>query len=122
MYLDKRLLKNVLFNLLSNAIKYSSEGKTIYCEHTIEDQQLKIKIKDEGMGIPKEDQPHLFSRFFRATNAANIQGTGLGLNIVKSYIELLHGNIEYESTENIGSTFTVRLPIKNNKNEKDTNH
>ena len=122
MYLDKRLLKNVLFNLLSNAIKYSSENKTIYCGCTIDGKQMEVSVRDEGMGIPKEDQPYLFSRFFRASNASNIQGTGLGLNIVKNYVALMGGTIEYESIENVGSTFTIQLPIKANKNEKNSNH
>ena len=105
--MDKHLLKNVLYNLLSNAIKYSDEGKPICCRLWQQNQQFFISIKDEGIGIPKEDQERLFRRFFRASNAANIQGTGLGLNIVLKYLELLKGKITFESQEGKGSTFTL---------------
>jgi PAS domain S-box-containing protein len=111
-YLDKKLLKNVLFNLLSNGLKYSPEGSTITVKIDNRPEELEIKVVDQGIGIPKADQEHLFSRFFRATNASNIQGTGLGLNIVKKYVELMGGSITFESVENVGTTFTVLLPIK----------
>ena len=65
----------------------------------------------QGIGIPKTEQKNLFSRFFRAKNATNIKGTGLGLNIVKSYLDLLNGNINFESRENVGSKFIVKIPI-----------
>lgn len=109
--LDPRLLKNILFNLISNAIKYSEEGKSIFCITKKEDNFFTLKIKDEGIGIPIEDQEHLFSRFFRAGNVTNIEGTGLGLNIVRKYVELMGGSIDFESEPEIGSTFTVRIPI-----------
>jgi signal transduction histidine kinase len=109
--LDKQLLKNVMINLISNAIKYSSEGKPISVNTELSKKQLTLKVKDEGIGIPKEDQAHLFSRFFRAQNATNVQGTGLGLNIVKKYVELLNGEIEFSSELNKGSVFTVNIPI-----------
>jgi len=110
-YQDKQLLKNVLINLTSNAIKYSDEDKKIYISHDIADSFLTLKIKDEGIGIPESDQEHLFDRFFRADNATNIQGTGLGLNIVKKYIELMGGSITFASELNKGTTFIVKLPI-----------
>ena len=110
--LDNKLLRNILLNLLSNASKYSEDGKTIYCITQVENDYLKITIKDEGIGIPKEDQVHLFTRFFRAHNVENIQGTGLGLNIVKRYVDLLHGQISFESKEGIGTTFFVEIPIE----------
>jgi signal transduction histidine kinase len=69
-----------------------------------------IAISDEGIGIPKAEQKHLFERFFRASNAGNIQGTGLGLNIVKRYVELLHGEINFTSEEGKGTTFTLSFP------------
>ncbi len=109
--LDQKLLRNILFNLLSNAIKYSPEGKTIYCQTEISDKLLKISIQDQGIGIPKEDQEHLFSRFFRATNASNIQGTGLGLNIVKKYLDLMGGGILFESEEGKGTRFDIAIPL-----------
>lgn len=113
--LDKQLLKNVLINLLSNAIKYSLEGTAI--EFDTNNQKLgyvQISIKDNGIGIPEEDQPLLFERFFRAQNAGNIQGTGLGLNIVNKYLELMEGEISFVSKINVGTTFNILIPTLNN--------
>ena len=111
-FLDKKFLKIIFFNLISNAIKYSPEGKPIRCSTSLRDQTLSIVIQDEGMGIPREDQPHLFTRFFRAHNVENIQGTGLGLNIVKRYIELLNGRIRFESAQGFGTSFFVDIPLQ----------
>lgn len=111
-YLDKNSLKHILFNLTSNAIKYSPENSVIQCETIINDEYLMVKIKDQGIGIPKEDQKHLFTRFFRAHNVENIKGTGLGLNIVRRYVELLHGEITFISEEGKGTEFLVKIPIE----------
>ena len=108
-YLDKKILKNVFINLLSNAIKYSGENSTVYFKLAQEEQQIHATIRDEGIGIPKEDQKYLFTRFFRATNSVNIQGTGLGLNIVKRYIDLLGGKIRFESKEGEGTVFFIKV-------------
>ena len=94
---DKNLLRNILFNLISNAIKFSNESQTIFLTVEAEDSRIRISITDEGIGISEEDQEHLFSSFFRGKNVVNIQGTGLGLHIVKKYIELLDGDIALES-------------------------
>jgi PAS domain S-box-containing protein len=107
---DKKLLKNILFNLLSNAIKFSREGGEITIETLISDSSIKIQVIDTGIGISEEDQKHLFERFFRAHNATHIQGTGLGLNIVAKYAELMKATINFESKENIGTTFTILIP------------
>lgn len=107
---DRKVLKNILLNLLSNAIKYSLENKEIYFLMEVHKDLVSIKVKDEGIGIPEEDQENLFGKFFRAKNATNISGTGLGLNIVKKYVELLDGNISFISKYNEGTTFTVELP------------
>jgi len=107
---DERLLRNILFNLLSNGIKYSDEQQAIHCEAYEADRQVILAITDEGIGIPEGEQKHLFERFFRASNVENIQGTGLGLNIVKRYCELLEGSIEAESTFGKGTKFTVIIP------------
>ena len=107
---DETILKNILFNLISNAIKYSQ--KDIHCSITFHKDTFEIKIKDEGIGIPYEDQKYLFTRFFRAGNVTNIQGTGLGLNIVHSYIQKLKGTINFESIPEKGSTFVVNIPYK----------
>jgi signal transduction histidine kinase len=77
---------------------------------SILDNGIKISIRDEGIGIPSEDQKHIGSRFFRASNAVYIPGTGLGLNIVISYLHALHGNLSFESEEGVGTTFTITLP------------
>lgn len=71
--------------------------------------EAKIIIKDEGIGIPEKDQKYMFSRFFRASNTTGIKGTGLGLNIVKDYVEMLNGKIEFNSIEGEGSIFTLTL-------------
>ncbi len=107
---DKKIIRNVLLNLLSNAIKYSPEEKTIYINACVEEQEVAISIRDEGIGIPPEAQKNLFNKFYRADNAATIQGTGLGLNIVKKYVELLNGSIHFVSEEKKGSTFTFTFP------------
>ncbi|MCB0652367.1 MAG: PAS domain-containing sensor histidine kinase [Saprospiraceae bacterium] len=109
--LDKQLLKNILLNLLTNAIKYSDENKSIYCRSYLENDDLVIEVKDEGIGIPKEEQKHLFTRFFRAKNVENIKGTGLGLNIVRNYVELMDGKINFTSEEGKGSTFIITIPL-----------
>ena len=112
--LDKKMLHNILNNLLSNAIKYSEAGSTVELGTTLNKEELKLTIKDQGIGIPEEEQQHLFTRFFRAHNVENIQGTGLGLNIVKRYVELMNGTITFESTLGEGTTFVVRLPRQQN--------
>ena len=110
---DKKILRNVLLNLLSNAVKYSPDGKSIYLSVHTSAVSMKLKVKDSGMGIPPEAQKELFSKFHRANNAMHIQGTGLGLHIVKRYVELLNGSIEFSSKENEGTAFTVELPMDN---------
>lgn len=113
LYQDRQIIRNILINLISNAIKYSPEGKPIEISITTENKGfITLAIKDEGIGIPDEDQHHLFEQFFRANNAGNVQGTGLGLNIVKRYVELLEGHIRFESKLNNGTTFFITLPVK----------
>lgn len=108
---DSRILRIILFNLISNASKYSDVGKDIEITVTVNSQSLVIAIRDHGIGIPDEDRKHLFERFFRAGNVSNIQGTGLGLNIVKRYVELLNGRITFDSVYKKGSTFIVTIPL-----------
>ncbi len=108
---DKEMLRNILLNLLNNAIKYSGESALIEVSFDLGEEQLVMSIKDNGMGIPKEDQHHLFKRFFRAKNALNLDGTGLGLNIVNNYIKLMNGSIEFVSAQDMGTTFTITLPV-----------
>jgi signal transduction histidine kinase len=107
---DKRLLKNILLNLLSNAVKFSPENSTIDLQVKNTGDKLLLLVRDRGMGISEEDMSHLFSSFFRGKNVLNIEGTGLGLNIVKRYAELLHGNINLQSKLNEGTTVLVEVP------------
>lgn len=109
---DSKILKNIFYNLVSNASKYSEEGKPIDVDISKQNDVVQIVVRDYGMGIPEEEQSHMFERFFRAKNATNIQGTGLGLNIVKKYVELLEGEISFTSEIDEGTTFMVRIPRK----------
>lgn len=109
---DPRFLYNSLVNILSNAIKYSDEHQVIILRAKKDNQEIVFEVIDKGMGIPENEQFQLFNRFFRAQNATNIQGTGLGLHIVKRYMELLGGQVSFESQYNVGSTFRLHLPMK----------
>jgi len=109
---DQDIIKNILYNLVSNAIKYSEEGQEIIINSAIYEDELVMEVLDFGIGIPQNEQKHLFNRFFRAKNTVNIKGTGLGLNIVQSYLDLLKGNITFDSEENIGTSFIVKIPLK----------
>jgi len=110
--LDQQLLKNCLHNLLSNAIKYSGENTRIDLSTEINGSVCRITVQDQGIGIPEADQQHMFSAFFRAGNTGNIQGTGLGLNIVARYAGLMNGTISFESKAGTGSKFTLVYPTR----------
>lgn len=111
-YLDKKILKNVLFNLLSNAAKFSFPDSIIQIKTERSANLIVLSVEDHGIGISKNDQKHLFQRFFRGRNASNIQGTGLGLNIIENYVDMMKGKIEFSSEENKGTIFTIRIPQK----------
>jgi PAS domain S-box-containing protein len=109
--LDEKVLRHILINLLTNAIKYSPAGSTVNFQVSIEQKdQVKFQIQDQGIGIPPEDQKHLFESFHRAQNVGNIQGTGLGLSIVKKSVDLHQGEIVCQSQLDKGTTFIVTLP------------
>ena len=108
--LDPKLTRQILVNLLSNAIKYSPENSEIHIGIQQRGSRVEIAVRDQGMGIPQEEHPQLFSRFYRARNAMNIPGTGLGLHIVKQYTGLMGGEIRFASIPEKGSTFTLNLP------------
>ncbi|MAN58773.1 MAG: PAS domain-containing sensor histidine kinase [Flavobacteriaceae bacterium] len=108
---DEKILELILTNLINNAIKYSSEGSAIEVKVQVRENELSVTVVDEGMGIPEEEQKYVFNRYFRAENALLNAGTGIGLNIVKSHLENLGGNIHFTSKEGVGSIFTVTLPI-----------
>lgn len=109
--LDQNLLKNCIINLIGNAIKYSGEDTFIEFKTEIDSGQLIMVIKDNGIGIPDNDQKHLFEAFFRAHNTGNIPGTGLGLNIVTRYTNLMNGHIQFKSKVNEGTSFTLTFPL-----------
>ncbi|SJZ52566.1 His Kinase A (phospho-acceptor) domain-containing protein [Sediminibacterium ginsengisoli] len=112
--LDVSLLKHILMNLLSNAGKFSPENSTIEVRTSCHNKQFLLAVKDHGIGISKEDQQHLMERFFRGANAANIQGTGLGLHIVSKYAELMHGKVTCNSEIGKGTEFIIVFQAKQN--------
>ncbi|MCB9174049.1 MAG: PAS domain-containing protein [Flavobacteriales bacterium] len=107
-WMDNQILRSILTNLLSNAIKYSEKDINLTTEVT--NENLNLVVEDKGIGIPKIEQKKLFEKFFRASNTNSIQGTGLGLNIVKRYTELLQGTIEVLSTEGKGTLVQIDFP------------
>jgi two-component system, LuxR family, sensor kinase FixL len=106
-YLDPSLLRNSIINLVSNAIKYSGENTFIEFNTEVSENEICISVKDNGIGIPEEEQKNLFEPFFRAHNTGNIPGTGLGLNIVKRYVELMGGDVICQSEQNMGTTISL---------------
>ena len=106
---DRTMLGHVITNLVTNAVKYSPEHMPIMLRTSIAQGRLHIAVEDRGMGIPVEDQQHLFERFFRGSNVMTIQGTGLGLNILKRYLDLLGGTITFTS-EPGHTVFRVEVP------------
>ena len=111
---DETTLEIILSNLINNAVKYSAENTTIKIVVEKEEEYFNLKVIDQGIGIPEKEQKHIFSRYFRAENALLNEGTGIGLNIVKGHIENLGGTIDFESKENVGTTFYIRMPLNVN--------
>ena len=107
---DRPLLDQVFTNLLSNAAKYSPRASRVEIGAAVAADRLEIMIRDYGVGIPADELPKLFTRFFRARTAAGIPGTGIGLHLVQELVALHGGTIEVQSDAGLGSTFTVRLP------------
>lgn len=108
---DERLLVFIISNLLSNAFKYSDKGSTVMLVIHISQQAVKIIVKDDGIGISEENQKLLFNTFYRDPSVVNIEGTGVGLTIVKESVDLLGGGIEVQSKKGHGTTFTVAIPL-----------
>ncbi len=120
-YSDKQLLRNIIYNLLSNAIKYSPASSVIHFHSRLDqDHHLQMTITDQGIGIPKEELGNMFSRFFRARNALHYQGTGLGMNIVKKYVDLLKGHIDINSEEGEGTSIHIQIPPKEGTHDKNS--
>ena len=120
--LDGSLVKHIIMNLISNASKFSPEGGAITVRTTASKEHITLSVKDQGIGISKEDQKHLMERFFRATNAGNVQGTGLGLHIVSKYAELLNGTVACKSVLDNGTEFMITFitkPVDDAKNFAD---
>ncbi len=111
-YFDEKMLRQILLNLLSNAIKYSPINSLICLDLLWKYTEVVFTVKDNGIGIPSDDIPHLFESFHRCQNVGTISGTGLGLAIVKRSVEMHGGHISVESKLGVGTTFTVTLPLK----------
>lgn len=114
--MDKKLLRNILINLLSNAAKFS-EDSPIEVSVNSQPEKTTITVKDHGIGISEKDQEHLFNIFYRASNVTNIQGTGLGLHIVKRYLDLMDGTVNLRSKLGKGTSITITIPNKSNENQ-----
>lgn len=112
--LDPQMFRNVMINLTANAIKFSPEESIITVLTSTDEKGLNISVSDQGIGISEEDQKHLFERFFRGKNVTNIEGTGLGLNIVTKYLELMEGTIDCKSELDKGTTFSIFIPTHSN--------
>ncbi len=110
--LDASLLKHIIMNLISNASKFSPEESHIEITTIHQKQHIILSVKDDGIGISKEDQKHLMERFFRGANAGNIQGTGLGLHIVSKYAELMNGTVQFKSELEKGTEFVITFNMK----------
>ncbi|NES92683.1 sensor histidine kinase KdpD, partial [Okeania sp. SIO2B9] len=110
--IDEKLIRHILNNLLSNAIKYSPTGGKVNFQLTLNDREAIFLIKDEGIGIPVENQKKLFDSFYRASNVGKIAGTGLGLSIVKQCVDLHNGTIDFASEIGKGTTFRVEIPLQ----------
>ncbi|MBI5466163.1 MAG: PAS domain S-box protein [Candidatus Kerfeldbacteria bacterium] len=109
---DERVFREVISNLISNALKYSPPKSVVEVSLQQSDKDIRIQVKDNGYGIPQEQQDKIFQKFFRADNVVlkQVDGSGLGLYVVKSLLESVGGSVSFTSQENKGSTFTVTLP------------
>lgn len=110
--LDEKLLRQILQNLLSNALKYSPPSGVVYFDLEMQDGRATFTIRDQGIGIPEDELAHVFDPFFRASNVLNTPGSGLGMAIVKSAVDLHGGTITVESKLGLGTTVTVRIPLQ----------
>ena len=109
---DKRLVDHIVNNLIMNAVKYSPKQKDVYVKvNEIDSNRFEFVVKDKGIGIPKEDLDNIFDSFYRSSNTGSIEGTGLGMSIVKKSIDSLQGTIQIESEESQGTKVSVILPI-----------
>jgi signal transduction histidine kinase len=108
---DRDKIKQVLLNLISNAIKYNHPNGTVTVRSQATEEELIIAIQDTGIGVPEQDLPHLFEKFFRVReHESKATGTGLGLSISRQIVQGHGGRIEVTSKLGSGTTFTIRLP------------
>jgi PAS domain S-box-containing protein len=112
---DARLLDRVFVNLFSNAIKYSGDSRSIEITFADAPGSVSVSIRDHGIGIPEAEMPKLFQRFYRASTAKNLPGTGIGLHVVRELVELHGGVVAVRSKVGEGSEFTVRLPRRQDR-------
>src|SRR6202041_1281787 len=111
MHGDRKLLFALFSNLLSNALKYSAPGDPVeVTAYRDPGENIAVRIRDRGIGIPERDRAHLFERYFRGTNAVGVAGSGVGLHLVAMVLELHGGTIEVQSRAGEGSSFIVHLP------------
>jgi signal transduction histidine kinase len=110
--LDPKLFSQVAYNIISNAVKFSPAVNKVWLTLSSGDKEFSLTVKDEGIGIPEYELKDIFNPFFRAANAVNYNGTGLGLTIVKRWTEALKGRIEIKSKLNKGTTVTVTFPLR----------
>jgi signal transduction histidine kinase len=109
---DEKRVRQVLFNLMSNAIAHSNKGGTVYLEANRDGNQVEISVRDEGDGIPADQLDMVFDRFVSRVSGSGRRGAGLGLSIVKSFVELHGGTVEIKSTVDHGTTIICRLPME----------
>ena len=116
-YGDASLLSQLLSNLLSNAVKYSPQGGLVEIAAAKADDQVVVSIRDHGIGIPESERERVFERYYRGSNTSGIGGSGVGLSLVRSIVDLHKGSISLESVEGKGSLFTLRLPAASSHRE-----
>lgn len=109
--MDKQLTAILISNLISNAVKYSPKGGDIWVKVDCRQSYIDVSVKDTGIGIPVDEIPHLFENFYRAKNVGTINGTGLGLTLIKKIVDLCGGYIHVESVLDVGTTFKIHLPV-----------
>ena len=115
---DSKMMEHVFSNILHNALKYSAEDKPVEVVVKCDQESYEVSVRDRGIGIPEPEQDQLFTSFFRASNTGNIAGTGMGLVIVKQFVDLHKGKIKIKSKEKEGCVVSINFPLKPKLNEQ----
>ena len=110
MRLDDKVIRQMMANLLSNAVKYSPQSPVVEVMAFAEGDNVVIEVTDYGLGIPEDEQPRIFGKYFRASTSGGIPGSGLGLSLVKQFVELHNGSIALRSKVGVGTAITITLP------------